>query len=144
MSSRSLNIYKPINNKEEKQIVHKYNDFFKSLFSDVNYQNIVEQQFFRRNEFGIVSSIITVFKIDDKKKGIDGYIFINNYDKQFSIYKVEKEIKLSYPSEIEAKTLNINSDEMVVIEKNKIIDINNRVIRYEEEVFKPNSYHYEG
>lgn len=122
----------------------KYSAFYKSLFENTSYNEFIEEIYYKINKHDVICGIIKVLKPNDGELGIDGYLPIEEFDKQFEISLIKREIKLTYPTTAEASLLNITNTEVVVIEKNKIFDKNNKVIRYEEKIMKPNYIVYEG
>ncbi|NLC96992.1 MAG: hypothetical protein GX675_05440 [Erysipelotrichaceae bacterium] len=144
--SRSLNKYcsNYISKVLSSQKEHEYNTFFKSLFNNAKYEKIIEFNYYMLNEMGIIVYLARIWQPHSAKLNLNGYLSTENFDHQFTISKIEREIKLSYPTEKEINLLNIKNNEMVVIEKNKIFEKKNKLVRYEEVVFKTSTYYYEG
>lgn len=121
----------------------EYNSFYKSLFENTHYSEIVEEVYYKISKHNVICGIIKILKPNDCVIGINGYLNIEEFDKQFKVSLIKREIKLTYPTIEEASLLNVKTTEVVVIEINKIYDINNNVIRYEEKIMKPNYIVYE-
>lgn len=142
---RDLYTYSPYKNKvsKQEQSIHSYNSFFKNLFQDLVSDKIIENKYYVRSESETPLNIIKSWQPHRLKENMNGYLSPLDFDKQFSIHKVQREIKLSYPTEEEALFFNLINKSMIVVEKNKIINSNHQIIRYEEVVFKTDTYIYE-
>jgi DNA-binding GntR family transcriptional regulator len=74
----------------------------------------------------------------DKLEDIEGHV-----DVQFHAVKIKKEISLSWPTSEEAEMLQLIGDTQVIIEKQFILDKQEQIIRYEEEISDPEFYIFE-
>lgn len=144
--TKKLNSYEPLEGKEKvqiKQSTYPVNTFFKNFFEGLEFDEIIENYYHIKNNSGVVLSIIKTWQPHSINKEINGNLEPKLFDKQFSIVRVDREIKLSYPTHGEIELLKIQKNDMIVVEKNKLISEGNQIVRYEEESFKLDTYIYE-
>ncbi|MTD38691.1 hypothetical protein GIX45_08620 [Erwinia sp. CPCC 100877] len=119
-------------------------NFYDVLLGGQNVGVIIERTFLlslAKKPKALIRSILpkkSIQACQNSLENIEGFV-----DEQFQAVKIKKEISLSWPTSEEAELLQLIGDTQVIIEKQFILDKNEQIIRYEEEISDPEFYIFE-
>ena len=126
------------------EIIHQEKNFYNVLFDNIQVGKVIERRFLIKKDdcpIAFIKSFIPC--IHSNIKSNECVNLEKEVDDLLQGKIVKKEFSLTWPTNEEAEILHIIGDGQIIVEKQYLLNRENKIIRYEEESSSPETFFFE-